>query len=88
MIACLQKIDSTFANQVYKAVFLGESARPGAGRKVLQWLRLAHSREGISQNSLNQIEGAKGNLAVRFHPVLQILDELRMKYGHPLAGRG
>ena len=79
MIPSLQKVDPTFCHEMADAVLLGETPRPSARRKVLERLRLANAIEGVTQDRLHEVDGAKGDSSVVFDPVPKIFNELRVK---------
>src|SRR5579863_106159 len=71
-------------------MFLRQPTRPASSQKVFQRFRLADSREGVAQDTLDQFKGTHGNFAVGFYPVTQILAKLGMKHCLSLnvAGQG
>lgn len=81
MIPPLQKIDAVIADEIDNPMFLGETAGPKAGGKILERFRLADADEGITHDGLDQVEGTERHLAVSLDPVAQIVTELRLENG-------
>ena len=77
--ARLEKIDAFFPQEVHEPVFLGHLSRPRPGRQVLQRLGFSDAGEWIAQDSLNHPERPDSRLAVHFHPVPEVFDELGLK---------
>jgi len=81
MVAGLEEVDPLVAHQVDYPVFLGETSRPHSWSQELERFRLADSGEGIAQNGLVEGDEAKRHFPVGRNPVLQIVDEFRLKDG-------
>jgi hypothetical protein len=81
MIPGLEKVDPVVRDEVDHAMFLGQASRPGAGKDMFQGLGLPDPREWLSQNRLDELEQAQGDLSIVLDPELQILTKLRMKDG-------
>jgi hypothetical protein len=81
VIACLKEIYAIRADEIDYTMLLSKSAGPRAGSKVFQRFGLPDTREWISQNGFNQIEGPKCDLAFRLNPVSQVLAKLQVKHG-------
>lgn len=52
---------------------------------MLQRLGLANAGEGISQNGLDEVQSPQSDFAINLDPMPEILPELRLKNGDPLA---
>ena len=83
MISRLKEIDSTLRNHVDDAVLFCKPARPSAGRKIFQRLRFSDSREGIPNNSFNEVQRAKSCFSICLDPEPEVLNELRLEHCHP-----
>ena len=80
VVTRLEKIDSIFTDAVYQAVFLGDPPRPAACEYKLQGLRFADTRKPISKYRFNQFQDSKRCLSIGFHPISQVLPELRVEH--------
>jgi hypothetical protein len=85
VIAGLKEIDPLFANDIDDPVLLGQPPCPRTREDVFQWLGLANTSKGISQDGLDEVQSAQSNLAVNLDPVPEIFPKLRLKDGDPLA---
>jgi hypothetical protein len=79
MVSGLQEINPVIAYQVNKPVLLGDSPRPCARRKVLQWFRFANARKGITLDSFDQLEDFERRVAFGFDPESQVLEKFVLK---------
>lgn len=81
MVSCLEEINAVIAHQVDDAMLLREAPGPYAGSEVFKRLGPSDAPKGVPHDSLYDIQRTQGDLAVRFHPVPQVISELRMKHG-------
>jgi len=81
----LQEIDPPVTNQIDDAMLFGKSSRPCAAWEVFERFGLSDPGDRIAQDRLNEIKCSEGDLSIRLHPVLQVLDELGLEHGHPLT---
>ena len=84
VITRLQEVDPAIPDEVDDAMLFGETARPRAGRQVLQRLGLPNTREGITEDRLHEVQTSQSHLPVGRHPEAQVVDELRVKDAQPL----
>ena len=85
VIACLQEIDSLVGHKVDDSMLLRQTPRPRGRRKVLQWLRLAHSLKWIAKNGFDDLQRPQRNPSIRFYPIAEILLELRLEHCQSIA---
>jgi hypothetical protein len=85
MVTSLKEINSFVADAVYQTVFLRDAPRPTAGQQMSKWLGLARALEWIAHHRFDQIQRSDCGASVGFHPVSQVLPELRMKDRDPLT---
>jgi len=85
MVPRLKKVDTPVADKVDDSMLFGKPSRPGTAWEILERFGLPDSRERIAQNRLHKIKRSERDLSVRLHPVLQIVDELRLEHGHPFS---
>jgi len=83
MIARLKEVNAVFADKVNNAVFLGQTAGPYVRCKVFQGLGFADAGKGITNDGLNDVQGAQGNPTVRFHPIAQVFPEFDLENSFP-----
>src|SRR4030042_1932516 len=83
VIPRLEKVDAVVADQVNNAVLLRQAAGPHAGGKIFQGFWLADPGKGIAQDRLDDGKRPQRDLSIGFHPVAQVLPELRLEYGFP-----
>ncbi len=76
MVPSVRKVDGALPDDVEKAVFLGEAARPEARAEILQMLGFADAAEWFSQHGLDKRHETQGNAPVGFDPEAQILAKL------------
>ena len=81
MVPRLQEIDSIVTDQIDDAVLLRQATGPDAGAKIFQRFRFADPGEGISQNRLDEVQRPQGDPSLRFHPIAQVFEKLRLKNG-------
>ena len=81
VVTGLEKVDPIILNEVNDSVFLGKSARPCFGGKILKRFRLTYAGERITHNGFHQFECTQRNLPICSNPILQVLAELFLKYG-------
>jgi hypothetical protein len=86
MVPALQEINAFLGNEVNHPVFLGDATRPHSRSEVFESLRLSNSFDWISERCLNKIQHFDRNPSVRFHPIPQVLQKFRLKYGFPANG--
>ena len=84
VITRLENVDEAIRDTVNEPVLLSDTPTPYIGAQVLQWLRLADAREGITARGLDQFEHLRGELAVVLHPVTQILERFRLQVDDPV----
>lgn len=58
VVACLEENDTIVLHKIDNTMFLIETARPCAWRKILKRLGLTYASMRITKNSLNQFENA------------------------------
>ena len=75
MVSGLQEINPVIAHQVNKSVLLGDSPRPRAGCKVLQWFRFTNARKRITLDCFDQLEDFERDVPFGFDPESQILEK-------------
>ena len=85
MVPRLEEVDTIATDKVNDAVFLRQTARPGARREVLQGLWFTDALEGIANDRLDKVKGAERDPSIRFDPVPQVFAELRVKNRCALA---
>src|SRR5437764_358906 len=85
MVPRLEEVDTIATDKVDDAVFLRQTARPGARREVLQGLWFTDALEGIANDRLDKVKGEERDPSIRFDPVPQVLAELRVKNRFALA---
>lgn len=81
MISSLKKINPVIANEVNEAMFLGETARPDSGGKILKRFGLANASKWITHDGLDQVERSHGSLTVDFDPVAKVFPKFRVENG-------
>lgn len=81
MVPCLEEVDPVRAHQINDPVFLRQPAGPHIRSEVFQQFRLADAGKRVPQGGIDQVEGAERDLTIRFDPVAQILQELRVEDG-------
>jgi hypothetical protein len=86
MITGLYKINPFMPNNIYKPMFLRNSARPNTWPKKFKRFGLADPLERVSHYRFDQLKNSKGGFAVRLHPVPQILPKLLLEHWFPLYG--
>ena len=79
MITSLEKIDAFVAYVIDNAMFACQTARPGIAIKVFEWFWFANPFERISQDSFHKRQNAKGYLAIRLNPIVQVCAKFWMK---------
>lgn len=84
MITRLQEVHPAVGDQVNKAVFLSQSARPNSPQHVLQRLWFAYSNERVAHYSFNKVKRPERNPSILVQPKAKILDELRLKHSKAL----
>lgn len=87
VVPSLKKIDTICAHQIDKTVLLGYAPGPGIGGNELEGLRFANAFKRITKDVFDDSNHAQGRLAIMLDPVLQILDEFRLKDGFARATR-
>jgi hypothetical protein len=87
MIASLYKINPVMSDNIYKPMFLGNPSRPNTWAKKFERLGFTDALKRISHYRFDELKNSQGGLAVRFHPVAQILPEFWLENGFPLCGR-
>ena len=85
MVTGLKEIDGFVADAIYQTVFLRDAPRPTAGEEISKRLGFTQAFEWIAHHRFDQIQCPDGGAAVRFHPVSEVLPELRMKDCDPLT---
>lgn len=81
MVSRLKEIDAFVSNQVDQPMFLRHASRPASAKVELEWLRFPHAVERIPKHRFHQFQDAKSRVAIRAHPVAQILTKLRVENG-------
>src|SRR4051794_10276027 len=61
VVASLEEVDPIVADEVDDPMLLGQPTRPDAGPEVLERLGLANSAERVTDDGLDQVEGADGD---------------------------
>ena len=79
MIPSLEEIDAVVAYKINDAVFLGQSPRPYTRGEIFEGFRFTDSFKGISDDSLDQRNGAEGDLTIGPDPMFQVLDKLGLE---------
>jgi len=79
MIARLKEINLIRLYQIYKSVFFGKPARPGAGQHIFQRLRFSNTVKWIPEDGFNQIESPQSYFTIRVHPVSKVFNEFRLE---------
>ena len=85
MVPRLEAVERLATDEVDDAVFLRQTARPGARRELLQGLWFTDALEGIANDRLDKVKGAERDPSIRFYPVPQVFAELRVKNRFALA---
>jgi hypothetical protein len=79
VVTGLQEINPVIAHQVNKSVFLGDSPRPCAGCKVLQWFWFANASKRITLDGFDQLKDFERGVPFGFDPESQILEKFVLK---------
>ena len=79
MIARLEKINALVADGIDNSMFACQTARPGIAIKVFEWFWFANPSERISQNRFHKRHNAKGYLAIRLNPIVQVCTKFWME---------
>ena len=79
MITSLEEFDAFFAYEINNAMFACQTTRPGIAIKVFEWFWPANPFERISQDSFHKRQNAKGYLAIRLNPIVQVCAKFWMK---------
>lgn len=79
MVTRLKKVDPVVTDQIDDAVFLGQTAGPGACGNELEWLRFADAGKRIMHDRLDKVESPECHLAVGFHPIPQVFAEFLLE---------
>jgi len=85
VIPRLQEIDPPVTNQIDDSMLFGKSSRPCAAWKVFKRFGLTDPGERIAQNRLDKVKCTEGDLPIRLHPILQVLNEFGLEHGYPLT---
>ena len=79
MITSLKKFNALIADKIDYAMFACQTARPGIAIKVFERFWFANPFERISQDSFHKRQNAKGDLAIRLDPIVQVCTKFWMK---------
>jgi hypothetical protein len=85
VVACLEELDPVSEHLVDQPIGLVDAAGPYVAAEVLEMRRLTDATVRIAERGVYQIECAQGSLAVRVDPVPEVLEELVLEDGFPLA---
>ncbi len=80
MVPGLQEINPVFPDKINEAMLLGQSSRPCARGQIFERYGFADSVEGVAQNRRDAIENPQRQLAVGFHLIKQVFDDLGLEY--------
>ena len=68
-------------------MLLCNASRPNAWPDRSQWFGLADAGGGIARNRVHKFQNSKRDLAIMFHPELEILAKLGLEYDDPVRLR-
>ena len=87
MVTSLDEINPVIPDNIYKPMFLSDSARPNAWPKEFKRFGLTSALKRVSHDCFDQLKNTKSRLSVRFYPVSQILPKLWLENGFRLGRR-